>query len=65
MKKINKNNGIFLGHYLCTSFSPVIQQQQKHFLSHMMEIHSPNLNVIFSFVGHLHKNPNVEHQNSS
>jgi hypothetical protein len=36
-KEINKNkhkkNGNVLGHYLCTSFSPMIQQQQKHILS--------------------------------
>jgi hypothetical protein len=36
-KKKHKKNGNVLGHYICTSFSPMIQQQQKHLLSHMME----------------------------
>jgi len=37
MKEINKKNANVLKHYLCIGFSLMIQQQQKHPLSHMME----------------------------
>jgi hypothetical protein len=36
-KKKHKKNGNVLGHYLCIGFSLMIQQQQKHLLSRMME----------------------------
>jgi hypothetical protein len=65
MKEINKNkhknNGNVLGHYICTGFSPVIQQQQKHLLSHMMESQSPNFNTLPKYVSHLPQRSNVEH----
>jgi hypothetical protein len=57
MKEINKKKhkkiGNVLGHYPCTSFSPMIQQQQKHLLPHMMESQSPNLDAVPKYVGHL------------
>jgi len=60
-KKKHKKNGNVIGHYICTSFSLVIQQQQKHLLSHMMETQLPNLNTLPKYVGHLSQRPNVEH----
>jgi hypothetical protein len=65
MKAINKKNGSFLGHYLCIGFSPVIQQQQKHLLSYMMESQFPNLDALPKYVGHFPQRPNVKHHNSS
>jgi hypothetical protein len=38
---------------LFTGFSPMIQQQQKHLLSHMMESQFPNLDARPKYVGHL------------
>jgi hypothetical protein len=67
-KKNERNqqkNGNVLGHYLCIGFSLIIQQQQIHILSHMMESQSLNLDALFTYVGHLLQRPNAEHQNSS
>jgi hypothetical protein len=47
-------------YYLFTSFSPIIQQQQKHFLSHMMESQFSNLDALPHYVGHLLQKPNVK-----
>jgi hypothetical protein len=64
MKEINKKKhkkiGNVLGHYPCTGFSPMIQQQ-KHLLSHMMESQSPNLDALPKYVGHLPQRPNTKH----
>jgi hypothetical protein len=38
----------------------MIQQQQKHILSHMMENQFSNLNALPIYVGHLFQKPNVE-----
>ncbi len=43
----------------------MIQQQQKHLMSHMMENQFPNLNTLPKYVGHLFQRPNVQHQNSN
>jgi hypothetical protein len=47
-QKETQKNGNVLGHYLCTSFSLVIQQQQKHvFITYDGKlISSPNLNAL-------------------
>jgi hypothetical protein len=47
-------------YYLCIGFSPMIWQQQKHFLSHMMERQFPNLDALPKYVGHFIKKLNVE-----
>jgi hypothetical protein len=64
-KKKHKKNGSVLGHYLCIGFSLVIQQQQKHLLSRMMENKSPNLDALPRYVGHLLQRPNAKHHNSN
>jgi hypothetical protein len=52
-------------YYLCTGFSLLIWQQQKHLLSYMMKSQFPNLNALPKYVGHLPQKPNVELQNFS
>jgi hypothetical protein len=61
----HKKNGNVLGHYVCIGFSLVIQQQQKHLLSHIMENKSPNLDALPIYVGHLLQRPNAKHHNSN
>jgi hypothetical protein len=47
-------------YYLFIGFSPMIQQQQKHILSPMMENQFSNLDALPKYVGHLLQKLNVE-----